>query len=133
MGMQSLRLPAVFARNPRVLELRLEGGCYAHRIPLFPYMRSSGQCPKDAYAKYALATCNDDVQTFLIVAGKVGKISIVGGTGLRYLQKQALLDFRIPVVVTAGQVGTSFINNVLGAERIKERVLILCIRSVRMS
>ena len=71
-------------------------------------MRSSGQCPKDAYAKYALATCNDDVQTFLTVAGKVGKIPIVGGTGLRYLLKQALLDFEIPVVVTAGQVGTGF-------------------------
>ena len=37
-GMQSLRLPAVFARYPRVLELRLEVGCYAHRFPLFPYM-----------------------------------------------------------------------------------------------
>ena len=66
---------------------------------------------KDAYAKYALATCNDDVQTFLIVAGKVGKIPIVGGTGLRYLQKQALLDFKIPVVVTAGQVGTDFMKS----------------------
>ena len=68
-------------------------------------MRSSGQCPKDAYAEYALATCNDDVQTFLIVTGRIDKIPIVGGTGLRYLQKQAFLDLETPVVVTAGQVG----------------------------
>ena len=31
-------LPAVCARYPRVLELRLEVGLYAHRFPLFPYM-----------------------------------------------------------------------------------------------
>ena len=66
---------------------------------------------QDAYAKYAFATCNDDVQTFLIIVEKVGKIPIVGGTELRYLQKQALLYLETPVVVTAGQVGRDFMKS----------------------
>ena len=53
----------------------------------------------------------DDVQTFLILVEKVGKITIVGGTELRYLQKQALLYLETPVVVTAGQVVTDVMKS----------------------
>ena len=51
---------------------------------------------QNAYAKYAFATCNDDVQTFLIIAGKVGKISYRSKNLLRYLQKQATPGLQNP-------------------------------------
>ena len=41
------------------------------QVASVPKMRASSM--------YTSATCNDDVQTFLIVAEKVGKITIVGG------------------------------------------------------
>ena len=86
-------------------------------------MRSSGQCSKDAYAKFALATRNDDVETFLIVVGNgchdphrwKNWVSVSADNGRSWTSNP-------PVVVTAGQVGTGFLESnwpkVLSAETV---------------
>ena len=61
---------------------------YGHAVP------QASTLSQDAYAKFAYATCNDDVQTFLIVVEKVGKFPI-----LRGCRNRRSLDLETPVVL----------------------------------
>ena len=75
-------------------------------------MRSCGQCSKEVYAQYALATRKDDVPTFLIVVGNGWHdphrwrdwVAVSAENGRSWTSKP-------PVVVTAGQVGTGFLES----------------------
>ena len=48
---------------------------------------------------------------FSLSLGRVDKIPSLDEPGCSVCRKRALMDFKIPVVVTAGQVGTGFMES----------------------
>ena len=74
-------------------------------------MRSSGQCSKDAYAQYALATCSDTFKPFSLSLGTVVMI-LCWRDWIAVSAENKLSWTSTPsVVVTAGQVGTDFLES----------------------